>query len=178
MLALPNVWATPTFNLKIRIASIWSPRTYKNLMVEEIENTIMKFGCVGTIGGKLLERFLPRAHAQGVKQSYNIMSVVVRTKIACLGDLGAWATSKANEYVEIGEELASVYFELFCTDHKRHKYCNLSHACRPHLLIGSCMCSLHMRITVLAWQVMVASRLDVVPKLPLCCTVDQNYWVD
>ena len=47
-------------------------------------------------------------------------------KIAYLGDLSAWATSKANEYVEIGEKPASVYFELFCTDHKRHKYCNYS----------------------------------------------------
>ena len=52
---------------------------------------------------------LPRTHAQGVKQSVCmsvvvvVVVVVVRTKIACLGDLGAWATSKANEYVEIGE---------------------------------------------------------------------------
>ena len=56
-----------------------------------------------------------------------VIIVVVRMKIACLGDLGTWATSKVNEYVEIGEKMASVYFESFCTDHKRLKYCNLSH---------------------------------------------------
>ena len=50
---------------------------------------------------------LPRTHAQGVKQSVCVsvvvVVVVIRTKIACLGDLGTWATSKANEYVEISE---------------------------------------------------------------------------
>ena len=30
-------------------------------------------------------------------------------------------TCKANQYVEIGEKLASICFELFCTHHKRHK---------------------------------------------------------
>ena len=59
--------------------------------------------------------YLPHAHAQGVKQ-LSVVVVVVRTKIACLGDLGAWAASKVNEYVEIGEKMASVYFESFCTD--------------------------------------------------------------
>ena len=61
---------------------------------------------------------------QGVKQSVCmsvVIVVVVRTKIASLGVLGPWATCKVNEYIEIGEKLASVYFELFCTGHKRHK---------------------------------------------------------
>ena len=56
------------------------------------------------------------AHAQGVKQS-SVVVVVVRTKIASLGVLGPWATCKANEYIEIGEKLASVCFELLCTGH-------------------------------------------------------------
>ena len=69
--------------------------------------------------------FLPHAHAQGVKQSVCmsiVVVVVVRTKIAGLDDLGTRGTSKANEFVEISEKLASVYFESFCTGHKRHKY--------------------------------------------------------
>ena len=49
------------------------------------------------------------------------ISVVVRTKIASLGDLGPRATFKVKEYLEIGEELVSVYFDSFCTGHERHK---------------------------------------------------------
>ena len=103
-----------------------------------------------------MNAFLYHAHAQGVKlsvcMSVIVVIVIVCTKIASLGDLGAWVTSKVNKYVEIGGKLASVYFESFCTDHKRHKYCKLSHACRPHLLIGPCMCSLYMCITALTLE--------------------------
>ena len=64
--------------------------------------------------------FLPRAHAQGVKQSVLsvvcLLSVVV-TKIARSRVLGICACCNYHELVDIGEKLASVRFELLNTAH-------------------------------------------------------------
>ena len=64
--------------------------------------------------------FLPRAHAQGVKQS--ILSVVclsdvVVTKIAKSQVLGIYACCNYRGLVDIGEKLVSVCFELLNMAH-------------------------------------------------------------
>ena len=80
---------------------------------------------------------LPHVHAQGVKQSVCMsVVVVIRAKIASLGDLDTRDTCKVNEYVGISEKLASVYFELFCTGHKRHRYCILAMPVDHTYLLG------------------------------------------
>ena len=53
--------------------------------------------------------FLPRAHAQGVKQS---SVVVVGTKIARSRVLGIYACCKLNQSVDNGEKLVSICIEL------------------------------------------------------------------
>ena len=54
---------------------------------------------------------LPRAHAQGVKQSV-CPSVVVGMKIARSRVLGVCASCKHNQSVDIGEKLVCKRFEL------------------------------------------------------------------
>ena len=54
---------------------------------------------------------LPRAHAQGVKQSV-CMSVVVGMKIASSGDLGICTCCNNDESVDIGEKLVSARLKL------------------------------------------------------------------
>ena len=57
--------------------------------------------------------FLPRAHAQGVKQSVcPSVVVVVGTKIARSRVLGVCAYYKHNQSVDIGERLGYAGFEL------------------------------------------------------------------
>ena len=57
--------------------------------------------------------FLPRAHAQGVKQSVCIsVVVVVGTKIARSRVLGICARCKHNKSVDIDEKLVYMCFEL------------------------------------------------------------------
>ena len=67
----------------------------------------------------------------------SVVVIVVRMKIASLGDLDAWGTCKANEYVGIGEKLASVYFESFCTGQKCHRYCIFSYMLVDHTYLFS-----------------------------------------
>ena len=57
---------------------------------------------------------LPRAHAQGVKQSVcmSVVVVVVGTKIARSRVLGICASCKHNQSVDIGEKLVYTRFEL------------------------------------------------------------------
>ena len=60
---------------------------------------------------------LPRAHAQGVKQSVCmsvvvVVVVVVRMKIASSGDLGICTCCNNDESVDIGEKLASACLKL------------------------------------------------------------------
>ena len=55
---------------------------------------------------------LPRAHAQGVKQSVCMSVVVVGTKIARSRVLGICACCKHNQSVDIGEKLVHMRFEL------------------------------------------------------------------
>ena len=55
---------------------------------------------------------LPRAHAQGVKQSVYPSIVVVGTKIARSRILGVCACCKHNQSVDIGEKLVCTGFEL------------------------------------------------------------------
>ena len=80
-----------------------------------MEKCMMIDGCVpyhayvGTL-------FLPRAHAQGVKQSVCpsvvVVVVVVGTKIARSRVLGVCTCCKHNQSVDIGEKLACTGFEL------------------------------------------------------------------
>ena len=57
--------------------------------------------------------FLPRAHAQGVKQSVcPSVVVVVGTKIARSRVLGVCACCKHNQSVDIGEKLVCTGFEF------------------------------------------------------------------
>ena len=56
-------------------------------------------------------QYLPRAHAQGVKQSSVV--VVVGTKIARSRVLGVCACYKHNQSVDIGEKLVCTGFEFF-----------------------------------------------------------------
>ena len=69
--------------------------------------------------------WLPRSHAQGVKQSVlsviESSSVVIGTKIARSRDLGIQVTRKHNESIEFGNKLASVCFKSFGTAHEHHK---------------------------------------------------------
>ena len=59
---------------------------------------------------------LPRAHAQGVKQSVCmsvvVVVVVVGTKIARSRVLGVCACCKHNQSIDIGEKLVYTRFEL------------------------------------------------------------------
>ena len=98
---------------------------------------------------------LPRAHAQGVKQSVFMSVVIVCTKIASLGDLDTRGTCKANEYVGIGEKLPSVY----TSNHSAPatSITDTAFIARPvdhtylftigYITMYIDMCSLHMRIT-------------------------------
>ena len=103
-------------------------------------------------------------HAQGIKWSVCPSMVVIviqlllsARKSPVLGDLGIWATSKANESIRIGGKLASVCFKSFCTSHERHKWCFFAQACRPYLLnIGPCAICTCAKLVI--WQVMVVSR--------------------
>ena len=54
---------------------------------------------------------LPRAHAQGVKQS-SVVVVVVGTKIARSRVLGVYACCKHNQSIDIGEKLVCTGFEF------------------------------------------------------------------
>ena len=67
-------------------------------------------------GGLSPYKLLPRAHAQGVKQSVCpsvvIVVVVVGTKIARSRVLGIRACCKLNQSVDNGEKLVSVCIEL------------------------------------------------------------------
>ena len=58
--------------------------------------------------------FLPRAHAQGVKQSVcmSVVVVVVGTKIARSRVLGVCACYKHNQSVDIGEKMVCTSFEF------------------------------------------------------------------
>ena len=60
--------------------------------------------------------FLPRAHAQGVKQlvcpSVVVVIVIVGTKIARSRVLGVCACIKHNQSVDIGEKLVCTGFKL------------------------------------------------------------------
>ena len=61
--------------------------------------------------------FLPRAHAQGVKQSVCpsvvvVVVVVVGTKIAISRVLGVFTSYKHNQSVDIGAKLVYTRFEL------------------------------------------------------------------
>ena len=57
--------------------------------------------------------FLPRAHAQGVKQSVcPSVVVVVGTKIARSRVLGVYVCCNHNQSVDIGEKLVCMHFEL------------------------------------------------------------------
>ena len=63
--------------------------------------------------------YLPRAHAQGVKQSVCmsvvvvvVVVVVVGTKIARSRVLGVCACCKHNQSIDIGEKLVCTRFEL------------------------------------------------------------------
>ena len=67
--------------------------------------------CAAT--GEMVKGSLPRAHAQGVKQSVCLsVVVVVGTKIARSRVLGICASSKHNQSVDIGEKLVYTRFEL------------------------------------------------------------------
>ena len=59
-------------------------------------------------------RLLPRAHAQGVKQSVclSVVVVVVGTKIARSRVLGIYVCYKHNRSVDIGAKLVCMRFEL------------------------------------------------------------------
>ena len=59
--------------------------------------------------------FLPRAHAQGVKQSVcpSVVIVVVSMKIARSRVLGIYACCKHNQSVDIGEKMVCTHFKLF-----------------------------------------------------------------
>ena len=62
-------------------------------------------------------QYLPRAHAQGVKQSVCmsvvvVVVVVVGTKIARSRVLGVCACCKHNQSIDIGEKLVYTRFEL------------------------------------------------------------------
>ena len=65
---------------------------------------------------KLLVKFayLPRAHAQGVKQSVcpSVVVVVVGTKIAKSRVLRVYACCKHNQSIDIGEKLVCTGFEF------------------------------------------------------------------
>ena len=64
----------------------------------------------------MLRTFLPRAHAQGVKQSVcPSVVVVVGTKIARSRVLGICAYCKHSQSVDIGEKLVCTRFELLKT---------------------------------------------------------------
>ena len=58
-----------------------------------------------------VQTLLPRAHAQGVKQSV-CMSVVVGMKIASSGDLGICTCCNNDESVDIGEKLVPARLKL------------------------------------------------------------------
>ena len=68
----------------------------------------------GGIGGATSSESLPRAHAQGVKQSVclSVVVVVVGTKIARSRVLGINACCKHSQSVDIGEKLVYTRFEL------------------------------------------------------------------
>ena len=59
----------------------------------------------------LVKTWLPRAHAQGVKQS-SVVVVVVGTKIARSGVLGVCACYKHIQSIDIDEKLVCTGFEL------------------------------------------------------------------
>ena len=78
---------------------------------------------------------LPRAHAQGVKQSVCLSVVVVvvvfvfSTKIARSRVLGICASSKHNQSVDIGEKLVYTHFELLKKAYQCYKSCIFCSAC-------------------------------------------------
>ena len=114
-----------------------------------------------TVYAHIAALLLPRMHAQGVRQSVcmSVVVIVIHMKIANLGNLGTWATCKANEYIRIGKKLASVYFESFCTGHKCHKYCTFNYACWPHLLITPRACARGKVISLVIVVVVVDTKI-------------------
>ena len=77
---------------------------------------VMKYIATSNIncGGRILLWSLPRAHAQGVKQSVcpSVVVVVVGTKIAISRVLGVCACCKHNQSVDIDEKLVCTGFKL------------------------------------------------------------------
>ena len=59
--------------------------------------------------------FLPRTHAQGVKQS--VLSVIIVMKITRFQVLGICACCNYHELVDISEKLVSVLFKLLNMAH-------------------------------------------------------------
>ena len=59
--------------------------------------------------------FLPRTHAQGVKQS--VLSVIIVMKITRFRVLGICACCNYHELVDISEKLVSVLFKLLNMAH-------------------------------------------------------------
>ena len=60
----------------------------------------------------VIPRLLPRAHAQGVKQSVCTSVVVVGTKIARSRVLGVCVCYKHNQSIDIGEKIVCTRFEF------------------------------------------------------------------
>ena len=74
---------------------------------------------------------LPRAHAQGVKQSVcpSVIVVVVGTKIARSRVLGVCACYKHSQSVDIGEKLVFICFEFLKKAYYCYKSCIFCSAC-------------------------------------------------
>ena len=71
--------------------------------------------CLIAMISGLSDKSLPRAHAQGVKQSsvvVVVVVVVVGKKIARSRVLGVYACYKHNQSIDIGEKLVCMGFEL------------------------------------------------------------------
>ena len=96
-----------------------------------------------------MTRYLPRTHAQGVKQS--VLSVVIGTKIARSQDLGIQATHKHNESVEFGKKTGFGMFQIVWHGPRTPQivFCWPCLSTAPTAL--QAMCFLFMRTTSLVW---------------------------
>ena len=87
---------------------------------------------------------LPRAHAQGVKQSVCpsvvvVVVVVVATKIARSRVLGVYACCKHNQSIDIGEKLVSTGFEFLKKAYSAiNRAFSVQHACGLRTTLLAC----------------------------------------
>ena len=103
----------------------------------------------------MTNRFLPRAHAQGVKQSVcpSIIIVVVGTKIVRSRVLGVYARCKHNQSIDIGEKLVCMGFEFLKKSYYCYKLCIFCSTClwfidHTHSSSMLCDCACMLKLSI------------------------------